>query len=176
MNLNYVVIFPHWSDSWHGRRSYTRKLRLVKGEILSTRKSYCLCNLWNTREVEKLNWTRQKASIKKLQSMILVTSQSVSTTSSVLNLIELNHHPPPIHSTQMEPRRSPRFIELARLRELAETDIDKKKLLRYAQYKARQDKMTDHEKQILKESCRAAYQNRKTRVNASGFKLTMLIP
>ncbi|XP_026397662.1 uncharacterized protein LOC113293126 [Papaver somniferum] len=66
------VTFPHWSDSWNERRSYTRKLRLVKGQILSIRGSYRLCNLWNTGEVEKLNWTRQKASTKKLQSMILV--------------------------------------------------------------------------------------------------------
>ncbi|KAI3947181.1 hypothetical protein MKW92_011529 [Papaver armeniacum] len=68
----------------------------------------------------------------------------------------------------MEPRRSPRFIELARLRELAETDKDKKKKqLRHAQYKARQEKITDHEKQALKERCRVAYQNPKTRVNAA---------
>ncbi|KAI3898750.1 hypothetical protein MKW98_000863 [Papaver atlanticum] len=43
----------------------------------------------------------------------------------------------------------------------------KKKQLRHAQYKARQEKMTYHEKQALKERCHAAYQNRKTRVNAA---------
>ncbi|KAI3934781.1 hypothetical protein MKW92_044570 [Papaver armeniacum] len=48
----------------------------------------------------------------------------------------------------MEPRRSPRFMELARLRELAETDTEKKKQLRHAQYKARQEKMTDHENRL----------------------------
>ncbi|KAI3842338.1 hypothetical protein MKW98_026128 [Papaver atlanticum] len=25
-----IVTFPHWSDSWHGRRSYTRKLSIRK--------------------------------------------------------------------------------------------------------------------------------------------------
>ncbi|KAI3951129.1 hypothetical protein MKW98_028533 [Papaver atlanticum] len=68
-------------------------------------------------------------------------------------------------SLSSHPRRSPRLTDLARVRELTGTDTEKERRLRRAQYRAKQDSITEGERQERNERRRAAYRARISAAN-----------
>ncbi|KAI3850548.1 hypothetical protein MKX03_003984 [Papaver bracteatum] len=68
-------------------------------------------------------------------------------------------------SSSSHPRRSPRLSDLAPVRELTETDTEKERRLRRAQYKARLDSITEGERQERNERRRVAYRARISAAN-----------